>query len=254
MLLFGTLKNIKMEQTKNENVIAKIQKLINLKEGAEAIGNIHEAENAALRIQEFLFKHNLSMEDVENAEIKEKIRMVVTEFDLNPHQAKTEAEWLFKLFGSIANHYLCKAIRTRHGIIKNDQGVMKILGDTNNVAIVIYTVEQLISKIHIAEKMSWKNYLGPEKRNTYKRGFLIGAVQGIDAKLSEQERQMTQENNSMALMVINKKKELEAFTLTKFNNIKYSRASGISSQDGSIHGYAAGYKMNINKGVKSITT
>lgn len=236
----------------NESVIAKIQKLINLQEGAEAVGSIHEAENAAMRVQEYLLKYNLSISDVKTAKIAEKAKIGVTNFDLNPHQAKTEANWVRNLFWAISKYYLCKALHNAYtpGYFgKYDQGTMRIIGEENNVAIVMYTVEQLLSKIHISEKLSWKSYHGYEKRNAFKRGFLIGAVNGIEKKLEDQQRKMVEENNSMALMVITKKKELSEYVNTHFRVKSTSSNSRLSGIDGKTRGYEAGYNMNINKGM-----
>lgn len=236
----------------NENVIAKIQKLLNLQEGAKAVGNLAEAENAAMRVQEFLLKHNLSLDEVKESQIEAKAKMVMEDFDLDAHQGKSDANWVHSLITVIANYSLCRAIKlsetvgARHNY---DQGFVKILGETNNVAIVKFTVEQLISKIHIAEKLAWKVYIGPEKRNTFKRGFLVGAVVGIKSKLREQESQLTSTNTQMGLMVINKKDAVNKFYADQFPGARVRGNKQLMSRDGKNQGYAAGYNMNINKGV-----
>lgn len=230
-------------------LVEKIQKLENLREGAEAIGSMAEAENAAMRIQELLFKHNLTMDQVSATKIREKVTMMQDKFDLDPHQAKTEADWLAKLIFAISPLFMCQAVKTTTRRHRYDQGIMTILGEKNNVAVVIYTVEQLINKIDVAEKMEWKRYAGHEKRNTFRRGFLVGAVAGITSKLRAQQEELKRENNSLALMVINKQKEVEKFTQEVFPRLKTARAASLMSRDGRSSGYEAGRNMNINRGV-----
>ena len=180
--------------------------------------------------------------------------MVAEQFDLDEHQSKTEANWVHTLITVISRSFLCEAIllsgtlRQRHNY---DQGFVKVLGDKNNVAVVMYTVEQLISKIHIAEKFAWKEYHGNEKRNTFKRGFLSGVVTGISSKLKAQHQEMVNTNTQMGLMVISKKKELMDFVNQEFPLTRSAKKKSLSSRDGRTQGYDAGRNMSINKGMNN---
>jgi hypothetical protein len=60
---------------------------------------------------------------------------------------------------------------------------------------------------------------------------------------------MEKEQQSMALMVIKRKEEVEKYTGEVFGNLRTKKASSLTSQDGRNKGYAAGYNMNINKGM-----
>ena len=47
-----------------ESIIEKVQKLLRLQKGAEDIGSLEEAANAAEKVQTLLLKHNLEMADI----------------------------------------------------------------------------------------------------------------------------------------------------------------------------------------------
>lgn len=243
-----------------DGLMSKLQKLKNLKEGAEAVGSTHEAENAAAMLTKLLLLHNLEMEDVEKAGIEAKVKMADVEYDLDEKQAKTEAGWLEILVHAVAHHCMCKVLKKAKMFNSHayDQGRLIIIGDKTNVATVFYIVEQLIVKIDIACKGAWKQYDGDEKRNTFRRGFLRGAVAAIKRRLWLQEEEMKEEINmssgkvphSMAMVLANKRQEAEDYMMTKFKprTVK-TRASSLSGYGGYVEGMKAGEKMDIHRGV-----
>jgi hypothetical protein len=176
-----------MEQI-DPKIIEKIQKLLNLKEGAEAVGNLHEAENAAARVQDYLLRYNLDLETVKKSKIEQKAEMESITINCSDKQDKRESNWVPKLYVAIATNNLCK-------IFTYDQQV-RILGHKVNVQMVAYIAEQMIAKIRIAEKFTWKEYenspLEPwgerEKRGTFRRGFFEGAAYGNCCKVKKAER------------------------------------------------------------------
>lgn len=254
-----------------QNIIDRIQKLINLKEGAEAVNSLAEAENASARLQEMLLKYNLSIEDVKKSKVEQKAE--IEDKWVPIYADKRESFWIPKLYWAIARNNLCYASFSERAVW--------IVGEKHNVELVLYIAEQMVNKIRIAEKFSWKNYdkenrNNPvaEKRGTYRRGFFEGAALGIDQRLQREREEMEAEANKMALMIISKEKvvndymeekywapakqrrkealESEDNTNTKKKSRKIKIRKGpreLSSNDGYKNGYDSGLAMNINKGL-----
>src|SRR3989339_868143 len=93
-----------------------LKKLMNLKEGAEKIGSIHEAENAAARINEILLKYNLELSEIKFSE-KSKIEYdetalpgIVFEDGIFKNKRKNEGNWVQLLYMIISKHNLCKVV------------------------------------------------------------------------------------------------------------------------------------------------
>lgn len=262
-----------------EDLISKIQKLINLKEGAEAIGSLAEAENAATRLQQLLMKHNLDLETVRAHQINKKAEMFDQWVDLRDKADKRESFWVPKLYGAIARNNLCFVNVSEHGVW--------IVGEKHNAAMVMYIAEQLIAKIRIIEKSAWKIYEAAplerawgqkEKRGTWRRGFYAGAAQGIDQKLKREAQEMQQENNPFAVMIVNRAKTVNDYLEEKYWKPAEERAEAmtdkerkkaeretrklmkrkgpreISSNDGYRSGYDTGLKINIDKGLNQSQT
>lgn len=242
-----------------QNIIDKLVSLMKLKnnEGASPA----EAENAAMRIQEILLRYNLEMSQVEDATHSKDAKHQINrdDFDLNNLQKKTESDWVEKLYRVIAKHNLCYAIGDgtpkRYRKHKYDQGIITLVGKPHNIEITKYTVEVLLPMIRAAEKNAFNEYDGEEKRNTFKRGFFRGCVDGIDSKLvrNAQELEKLPENTGMALMVVEQRQEVVAWVKSNIK-IKMSKASSISSSSGRELGYEAGQRMKVGSGLGNSTS
>lgn len=199
-------------------IIEKIQKLINLKEGAEAIGSMHEAENAATRLQEFLFKYNLDLDTVKKSKIEAKAEMDNASFNVSDKQDKRESNWIPELYVAVAKNLLCE--------VRVSGTYIRVIGHKHNVSLVLYIAEQLVAKVRIAEKGAWgkydkePDYPYKEKRGTFRRGFLKGCGEGINRKLEQQKREMSKEHNPFALMIVNKELEVKEYLYELYPYLK----------------------------------
>lgn len=246
----------------DQKIIEKIQKLINLRDGAEAIGNIHEAENAALRLQEFLMKYNLDEATVKHETIEKKAEMDAVFFSCSENSDKRESDWVWSLVYGVAKGNLCEIVSYGKG------ETVRIIGHKMNVALVSYIIEQLIAKIRLIEKMAWNNYAGEEKRGTFRRGFFKGAAIGVGMKLREARNEYGNFDNPYAVMVVSKEAEVKEEMYRLYPHLRPLPPSdtaeekpkkkvkprkprkGLSSQDGFFQGFEAGKKLEVNKGVE----
>jgi rRNA processing protein Krr1/Pno1 len=258
-----------------QNIIDKIHKLLNLKEGAEAVGSLAEAENAAAKLQDLLMKYNLDLAEVRKAKQEERFEMHDDWVYMGDKADKRESTWVTMLCAAIARNSMCRvSVHDWH---------IHIIGEKNNVQLILYICDQMIEKVRIAEKFAWKihdaqpDFYGKEKRGTFRRGFYQGACHGIDQRLRRQREEQMQAANPFAVMIVNQVKVVEDYWIEKYvkpweeqvkqrqqqdeederngkkkkktKEVKVRDKKGISSTQGWRTGYDAGLEMEINKGV-----
>lgn len=229
-----------------EDLLAKLTKLKNLRDGAAAVGSMAESANAAGKLQELLLKHNLDEQELNKANLEHKVQMLMGTFQPEGYRVMNSTSFVERLVKVLARHCMCRIV-----LSGAKSGEIYVLGEKQNVATVFYMVDQLVAKISNAMHISWSHYKGVEKKGAYSRGFLAGCVDAIAIKMAETEKATVIENKEMGLMVISKNALATRFMQDKFPNLRTVRSHGItnSSQDGYGHGHAAGKRMDLNKGV-----
>lgn len=253
-----------------KELIAKIQKLMKLEEGAKTVGNIEEAANAAAKIRDILMKYNLDLYTVQTAGDQTTKEVPITDMDRQPEEFTKphEGDWVKRLTKTIAPFYLCKAF----GYSGKSSGMkVNIVGTPTNIEILWYTVEQLVNRLRPMSRESFREYKGHEKRNTYFRGFFTGAVDGIHHQLGENARREKwraeqaelqrrngvdiSDNDTTSIMVINmqlqQQRKVETYIRDNmsFSSSKGSGPRGTSSQSGRAFGYETGKSINISSGI-----
>lgn len=243
-----------MENQVPASILAKIKKLLALANGAKEIGSLAEAEVAAAKASELMREYNIAISDVN---LESGIPITSECMDAEEFLKKNEGQWILKLYSTIAYHNFCKVI-VRVGYRQKTTGI-RIVGEPMNIEMVKFIVDQLANNIRILAKKYWGIYdyeMGdnnPEKetKNTFIRGFYSGAASGIYKKLKDQEnatKATEQANNQVGLMVV----KHAAVDKWIEENLKIQNGGGprkLSSDHGYGSGFAAGNKMNINKGL-----
>lgn len=235
----------------NSKILAKLKKILELQEGAKAVGNLAEAEAAARRAQTLLLKHNLELADVEGYNA-DKLVIHRIEFDFSDEYVKTESDWVPKLVGVIARHNLCRVILSysyEDQIKKRQPTLYNILGTELNVMAAEYISRQLITKVRYAARKAWSTYTGIEKRNTFIRGFLRGAVIGIHAQLEEQRKQDIAVQSNALVVVDQHKSAVDRAVQEIFGNLKSRKANSLSGASGVGEGVKFGKSVNVNRGI-----
>lgn len=231
------------------NILERIQKLLNLQQGAEAVGSLHEAELAAVRVHEILLKYNLDMADV-TGYVKPETSQI-NRFDeegiINP---KNEGKWIHTLYHVLCKHNFCKMV-INSGRTEHPYAIL--IGTKVNVESVKFLADQLENRIRIAEKDGWKRNFSSEKRNAFRRGFFLGAVRGIDDQLRLKKLQEEANNNKVTALVLSVDKKLNTFMENEFHNLKPGKAARTTARLGVSMGYEQGRSMNINNGITGNT-
>lgn len=227
-----------------ENVLELLRKLLAFEEGANKIGSLNEAEVAAAKIQEILLKYNLDREKITG----EKSKYVMVVLKVSDYSYRTEGKWIRMLLSGIAIYNLCEVVIRSYG--SSEDSEYCLIGTEDNTEIVVYLFNQLRTRISDLSKEAWKRYYGPEKKNTYLRGFLMGAAIGIRNKLQEEWEKAQKENQSTTALIKSNAAELTDYKHSVFKNLKSKGYSSSSSIDGYLTGKKVGKSINIHKGIE----
>jgi hypothetical protein len=222
-----------------KEVEEKLKKLLTFKEDAEKRDSQAELENVTARIQEVLFKYNIELSSL-NFKEEPQINQYTMKFDIS----KTEGLWVYKLSHVIAEHNLCSSISN------SQYHLVYIIGKPVNVEIVQYTIESLISRIKIMSKIAYKEYIGPEKKNAFLRGYYMGVVVGIKCKLDTEFEKLKKDSQINALVLSNKD-AIKVYENKMYPDAKVKKLRELSAEDGFYKGVIDGNNISINKGLNS---
>ena len=231
-----------MTNDKKAKLLKKVKNLLDL---ANDKNSLHEAETAARMAQELMMKYNLEEAQVLGIDYSDMEKFLYPAYKITK---TNEGTWIRGLFNTVCKHNLCKIIINTRWEAGETREYFWILGEKTNIEIVIYICEQLIYKLRQIEKVHWSSYKGFDKRNSFRRGFLSGAVSGIYDKMNDLTESFKRNEGTNAL-IIRKDKQLQDFIDSEFPDLKKSRSSSLSSRDGFKKGHGVGKGININSGV-----
>lgn len=239
------------DQTKT--IIEKVQKLLELQKGAESIGSLAEAVNAAEKVQTLLLKYNLEMADISahDPEQEQKMGRVIYQ---DVYAKKNEGQWIYRLYTVLAKHNLCKIIFTEFRDMYGKKNMyVNLIGTKDNVLVVKFLADQLENRIRRLETKAWNEegrHFG-EKRNAFRRAYFMGACHGIDTQLAEAKRKAMEIPQVNALVLATDIK-LRNAVAQFFPYLRTGRATrSLSAQVGGSLGYRDGKNMAINRGIGS---
>ncbi len=227
----------------------KIKKLLALQKGAEDIGSIEEAANAAAQIQKLLLKYNLELSEIDLKERKHNIGN--NRYNLKEMHGwnKNQGNWLTSIYHLIAKYNFCKVV----GIGKADKYYdprIQLFGDRHNIEIVLDLCLSLISQIKGLEGKRWKELEGSitDKRATFRRSYFQGCIEGISQRLyEEREANKVEWKGTTGLVVLNDK---ALVTAVDEHFGEGSLKTSIRRQSKSAVGYGTGVKDGKSMGTK----
>lgn len=247
-----------------EGLLKKIQGLLRLEESAKKVGSMEEAANASGKIRDILMKHNLDLFTVEQASKKKKTEIVHKLYDLEELMQSHEGTWISNLLTIVAKYNLCDVL------IRGRTTERWLIGTETNIEVTWYTVAQLSNRLRLSGREAFKTYEGKEKRNTYLRGYYIGANSGIQQQLAENaareaynaklaagkraQQEETTEAESTSLMVMSMQvsmmKDVESYMSSTFKFKPTVTRIRSTSRSGRQQGEIDGKAMSINAGIK----
>jgi len=241
-----------MQEEAPQHILERIQKLLNLAEGAKDIGSLNEAENAAAQAQKLLVKYNLSLMDVEEGTVVETISKEIIK--TMSQEKKSEGTWISDLWNVIATHNYCKVLFFGRG-----KWHISLHGEKHNRMVVNDLVVSLIPRIRGLTGKYRKNYLTNleegtpewmiEKKGTWTRGFLKGAVQGINSKLNTQSKHLEETMEGVQEMGLMKRDQMADYIAETYPKLGSCAPSRTKGHSGHSQGYEAGKNLSINRGI-----
>lgn len=248
-----------------EGLLKKIQGLLRLEESAKKVGSMEEAANASGKIRDILMKHNLDLFTIQQASQEKKTEIIHKLYNLEELMQSHEGGWIRNLVSIIARYNLCDILG------RGKTSEIWMIGTETNIEVTWYTAAQLANRLRLSGREAFKTYEGKEKRNTYLRGYYIGANQGIQQQLAENaareaynakiaskkiaQKEKNTESESTSLMVMSMQvammKDVENHMANNFQfkmaKPKMIRSKGMSGRQ---QGVIDGKSMSINAGIK----
>lgn len=221
-----------------DTILSRIKKLHAL---ATHNPNPEEAASAAAKVQDMLFRHNLTMAQIETHEHAPSEQYDKVKHDLRSTTSTTG--WRRSLLFSIARHNFCRAIYL------SGTSLMEIVGKPSNVEVVIYMEDYLHREIERLARAAAKGQL--YRKQAFITAFCRGAVATIVRRLSEQRKASEQAApTSQALMVVADHALTAAFE-SYFPKVKSGRTSGRIQDWGAYsQGKQAGQSIGLHQGIK----
>lgn len=230
-----------------DDIKAKLSKLIAKEESARELGNQAEAEAFAQKIQAMLLEYELSMDEFRDKQGNVVDDVNKEKVELGDLLGSHEGTWIYRLYSACSPTNFCDCIHP----FKYEYEYLTLIGTQLNREFVHYMVNQLISKLRELARRSFKDYGGTDKRNTYIRSFLAGAVKGIRERL-EAEREKAKANSEQVYgLVLAKDAALKTYMESEYPPGSLGKKAQRVPQSvaGFVEGLLHGRSVGINKGV-----
>lgn len=227
------------------SILKKIQALLNKTEDRGATRE--EAESAAVKVQDLLTKHNLSMsEAILSGEQNENTTIIEEMFKVKPK--RSEGKWRASLAFVVARNCFCSAvIYGGRGKSAEILGFgVKFIGRPTDIAVAKELYEFLLWQIERVCREEWRVYTGWEKQKAFARGFYLGVVEGLEIRFIRERREAEARNNTVTALVVVTGKEVQKYMDQKYSNLKQFREPRSSSYDGRSLGYSRAQTMDVS--------
>lgn len=221
-----------------EQVLNKIKKLLALTQSP----NENEAAVAAAKAQELMMQYKISMAEVvkfgkvDDTPIQQE--SVLMDF------AKTEGQWQIYLINNVAQWNFCTAITSRDAL---GNLIVYVIGKPEDIAFVKELNAWLQEQIYGAARVAWRNYYGPERKNTFKRGFYMGATGVVGRRLKEQRESMERQlGEQVTAIIVRSDAMIQDFMAVHYPYLSMGRQSHVTGAHGYQAGRQAAQQMDIS--------
>ena len=237
-----------------DDIMRKIRKLKSLYEGAKKINSEGEAHMAALLMKKLLTQYNLTMEQVGDAEDKEKDK-ILDEVVSGYSYHSIGGQWESYLTYVICKWNFCRMLQW--GGYKK----LIIIGNRENLEMVKWLRDTLADRYVQFSKDRYKEYceseygmIHPMSKDKYQRSYLMGCAQGLDVKLTKEHEQEKKEDEEysakVTALVLRKDAELEKYCDDKWHP-KKGRQMHVHYDAANAAGFKDGKNTQLNKPISS---
>ena len=215
-------------------IVDLLNKLINSERSERELGNVAAAETFAAKAQELLFKHKLTMTDLDYA-AEEADEPVVGEvfsaeelLDMPPKSSKDT--WLGVLFNALCKSNFCKVIHNRG----NNYTVVGRLSDRNAVSMLFVYLSKAAMEM---SKQAANDRALDGSRRSFITSFKLGFASAIGDRLRVTTQELKAGAQEQGLMRID---QLEKKVSDKFRDMFPHATSGRSVSAKNYSGFSAG--------------
>ena len=223
----------------------KLQKLIAHEKSARAIGNLQEAEAFAAKIAELLFRHNLSMSDVEIKQ-QERDEPIARE---RVSMGGKRAAWMEILASAVSTACFCKWLIVPGG---DTQVFVGRTSDREAAASMYRHLVGCATSICNMEKRSLRDrnpYTDLRQRQQWAaewgKSFLLGFSTTVATRLRATRQQLTNESGGTALVLRKDAALQQWWAQQNFKGHARSITVKTKSQDGFATGIRAGHAVSL---------
>lgn len=230
-----------METNANLDAIQKkLRKLQKLYEGAKAINSEGEAEAAAAAIQRILTQYNLTMSEIGEEVTKDTI---IEEHYKYEYSGRTHGgNWENRLVYVICKHNFCKCF-------KNGDKRMLVVGTKENLEMVEWLRKFLSERFLELSLKRWAEYqetleyaIKQCTRHHFMRHYLVGAIIGLDLKLTDErnkDKQDAELGAKVTALIVRNDAAIDSYIAAKYKTrhgrgykTTFDSATGMGIKDG----------------------
>ncbi len=226
-----------------DNIVERIQKLLNHERSARSIGSIAEAEAFAGKIQQMLSDNKLSMSQVE-MEAEEKEQPVGLEDVVG-----TTAAWLGSLAMGVSQSCFCRVLKGHKRFIfigRHDNRATAVAMFTHLAMMGKGLAESGLAAYKRTDRGAYEIEMsGPGVSRIWKNSFLQGYASALRSRLEEQVARLEAEAApGNALVYVDRNKAaVDEFIQGKYGKLQSSRVSSSRLHGGA---YSAGKQAGSN--------
>jgi hypothetical protein len=230
-----------MTTTVTDTILARIQKLLVLTDRA---GTPAEAANAAARAQELLFKHNLTLAQVEAHDGHPAATYANETLTLDG--GKFHIQWHRSLAGVLARNNFCRIV------VYSGSSSIALVGLPDNIAVVTHLYGYLARELRQLALAAMRLHCPdprPAIQGQFVRTFCLGAVAEINRRLQAQRAKDTQASAASTALVVQSDAALKTAVARYFPKLEKGSA-GAPARGNAAYGLGvqAGRTINLSRG------
>lgn len=228
---------------KTAQVIDQIKRLFAMSEQSDSV---HQAASALEKAQELMFKYNIEPKQLEGDKPQDEYIVITMEIN-------SRRRWRSKLIHVISKHFLCKCLR--------DTGAPKvyIIGKRHNIDIIQEMFKSVEPQLELQADVAFHTKAWWEDKTSWKNAWYNGAVDTIDTRLREAEREIqrkaqqeqpsesTEQAKACTALILVTGKELEEATKKFFPKTRTDRPTKVRVASGYQQGRSDGHKIKLHK-------
>jgi hypothetical protein len=232
----------------NQDIIAKVRKLLRHGDSAQNIGNVEEAQVFAAKAQELMFKHKIEMTEVEAEEYL--LNEPITEFEIDAKQfgmpGTKRIGWWSVLVAGLARAYFCRSVGHSASWMRNQYVIHGRETDRREMLQMLAYLTQAGREMAETKAREYRALSGGRLPNAYKNSFKLGFAVAIADRMKSKAKELMASNETGLVLVDRINDELDAHLKQRYTSL---RAGGKVTTKGM--GYGAGRAYGQSIGINS---